>query len=517
MAFINVEGGGSPVNIAVRIGATLAVLALLYNLVQFVRVRYMFWRWKKQGVPMMPHSLLFGHITVLMKLRSGLPSDAHSNYIPQLVYENWQTLFPGRKTCPPVIYIDSWPIGVPALWIIDPETAWTTTGDMNVKRSRIVMDFFKPLTENLDLVSMDGEVWKTWRTRLNPSFSQRNVNTLVPGMVHDMEIFVDRLRRRAGAGGDWGKVFALQGITTDLTIDIIARATLGMEMNEQTDGPSKLRTALMNQIGRLMARFNILDEIKWYNPWRAWTIARDRAIMFTELYPAVMECLQQKDEGGTKTILAQAMSLCKTMPPSRLFLNTVMAQLKVFMFAGHDTTATTLCWVLHTMAKNPEIARKVRAELDEVLENPADMGKKLTESPHLLNSLTYLTALIKETLRFYAPAGPNRDGAPEHNFLDPETGVMCPTDGVFMVDSVRALVHEEEVWPRAREVIPERWLTTDPNDPIYPRKQAWRAFGNGPRVCIGQELAMTELRLAVAYVAREFDIDCAYDEWDATQ
>lgn len=50
MAFINLEGGSSPFNIAVRIGATLAVLALLYNLVQLVRVRYTFWRWKKQGV-----------------------------------------------------------------------------------------------------------------------------------------------------------------------------------------------------------------------------------------------------------------------------------------------------------------------------------------------------------------------------------------------------------------------------------------------------------------------------------
>lgn len=50
MAFINLEGGGGPVNVAVRIGITLAVLALLYSLVKLVQVRYTFWKWKKQGV-----------------------------------------------------------------------------------------------------------------------------------------------------------------------------------------------------------------------------------------------------------------------------------------------------------------------------------------------------------------------------------------------------------------------------------------------------------------------------------
>ncbi|KAF6793369.1 cytochrome p450, partial [Colletotrichum sojae] len=515
MALINLEGGGSPVNIAVRIGATLAVLALLYNLVQLVRVRYTFWRWKKQGVPMMPYSLLFGHLPVLMKLRSSVPKDIHANYIPQLIYENWRTLFPDRKTFPPVIYTDSWPFGPPALWIIDPEAGWAANADMNLKRARSTQDFFEPLTENLDLVSMEGDVWKTWRTRLNPAFSQRNVNTLVPGMIRDVEIFADRLRQRAGAGGAWGKVFQLEKITTDLSIDVIARSTLGMELREQTDGPGKFRTAMMDQLKRCMSRFSLVDMITWHDPRRTLDIARQRAVMFAELYPAVMGCLQRKDEGGTKTILDQAASLCTTMPPSKLFIQTVMAQLKLFMFAGHDTTATTLCWVLHNMAKNPEIARKVRAELDEVIGDPADMSKKLTESPHLLSSLTYITALIKETLRFYAPAASAREGSVEHKFLDRETGVLCPSDGLFLIDSVRALLRDEEVWPRAGEVIPERWLTTDPNDPLYPKKQVFRAFGNGPRVCIGQELAMTELRLAVAYVAREFDIDCAYDEWDA--
>jgi len=49
------------------------------------------------------------------------------------------------------------------------------------------------------------------------------------------------------------------------------------------------------------------------------------------------------------------------------FIDTVIAQLKLFLFAGHDTTATSICWVLHCLAKHPGAAASVRAEHDVVL------------------------------------------------------------------------------------------------------------------------------------------------------
>ena len=49
------------------------------------------------------------------------------------------------------------------------------------------------------------------------------------------------------------------------------------------------------------------------------------------------------------------------------------------------------------------------------------------------------------------------------------------------------------------------------------QKNAWRAFSQGPRKCIGQELAMTELRLVAVLLARRFDIEEAWEAWDATR
>jgi hypothetical protein len=51
-------------------------------------------------------------------------------------------------------------------------------------------------------------------------------------------------------------------------------------------------------------------------------------------------------------------------------------------------------------------------------------------------------------------------------------------------------------------------------DPLYPSKGAWRAFEHGSRNCIGQILAMTEIKMIVVLVLREFDGREAYEEWD---
>ena len=49
---------------------------------------------------------------------------------------------------------------------------------------------------------------------------------------------------------------------------------------------------------------------------------------------------------------------------------------------------------------------------------------------------------------------------------------------------------------------------------MYPVKDAWRPFEKGPRSCIGQELAIAELKVILALTVRELQIEDAYEEWD---
>ena len=68
-------------------------------------------------------------------------------------------------------------------------------------------------------------------------------------------------------------------------------------------------------------------------------------------------------------------------------------------------------------------------------------------------------------------------------------------------------------WKQPDEFLPERWLG-EPGQPLYPVTGAYRAFEIGPRNCVAQGFVMTELRVILAFVVRQFDFQPAYDEWD---
>lgn len=106
-------------------------------------------------------------------------------------------------------------------------------------------------------------------------------------------------------------------------------------------------------------------------------------------------------------------------------------QIKLFLFAGHDTTSTTTSYMYHLLYRNPSALHAVRKELDDVLGLDFAQGPRiLTENPHLLNKLHYSNAVIKETLRLYPPLSSARTGEP--GFFLEHDGIKYPTEG-FLV------------------------------------------------------------------------------------
>ena len=213
------------------------------------------------------------------------------------------------------------------------------------------------------------------------------------------------------------------------------------------------------------------------------------------------------------TYLAEAPAERAAKGMDATFKTLAMCQMKLFVFAGHDTTASTICFVYHLLSSHPAALQRLRAEHDDVF--GSDLTKTaslMTENPHILNQLPYTLAVIKETLRLFPPASSTREGQPRFYVTDPD-GRQFPTDG-FIVWSVHQAIHRNpSQWAEPDSFLPERWLVAK-EDPLYPIKGAWRPFEFGPRNCIGQELAMLEIRIVMAMTVRQFDVKGAYGEWD---
>ena len=203
--------------------------------------------------------------------------------------------------------------------------------------------------------------------------------------------------------------------------------------------------------------------------------------------------------------------------PERLdpdFRTFAIRQIRLFVFLGHDSTSSTICYALHCLSQNPDALSRIRFEHDQVLgEDASNAPTLLEERPKLLNDLVYTTAVIKEVLRLFPPAGSSRQGKTGASIHD-DLGAICPTDDVIMLWTIHVELHRSpKYWKRPDEFLPERWLV-GPSHELFPVKDAWRAFEHGPRNCVAQGIVETELKIILACLVREFDFRPAYDEWD---
>ena len=199
-----------------------------------------------------------------------------------------------------------------------------------------------------------------------------------------------------------------------------------------------------------------------------------------------------------------------------LFKRIAIDQMKLFLFSGHDTTSSTICYVLYLLSIHPDVLSRLRGELDDVFGlDSAQTATRISNDPFLLNKLPYTTAVIKESMRLFPAASTTRRGEPSFTILDPRNGLRYPADPSMLIWLVsHACQHDPAFWPRADEFLPERWLAHE-GEEMYPTRGAWRPFEYGPRACIGKELSMIELRIVVCLLARRFEIHAAYEELDA--
>ncbi|KAI5863873.1 cytochrome P450 4V3 [Durotheca rogersii] len=487
---------------------------------------------RAQGIPMLPHSLVFGHLPVLGQFRKEHPPDVNIYMMHNWLVRNLDRYFPGHKKVPPLVYLDLWPMAGSLVMAYDAAAASQFTQSPSLPKDPVTRMFMEPLTGGNDLVSTEGAIWKTWRTRFSPGFSPRNLSALLPELLEEAQVFVNGLRNLAGKDGEWGPVFKLEEKTTNLTFDIITRASLDMRLHEQSrQSDSPFKSALMSQIkimGMVTKVVQIirLDKLPWYHA----TISRNNSVMHKVLVSQIENKLRS-DAGasvqGKKTIVDLAIKHvdkdagagASRGKPDAAFMLHLIANLKAFIFAGHDTTASTICFMTKLLQDNPDCLARLRAEHDAVLgPDPERAGEVLAASPHLLYALPYTLGVIKETLRLFPLAATVRDGnhVPGYALTVPGSTTKYPTRGFGPWLAAPGIQRNADYWPRPDAFLPQRW-TVPEGDPLYAAREAWTPFSLGPRNCIGMELAMVELRLVAVLVARTFDVREAWAEWDAKQ
>ncbi|KAK3169850.1 hypothetical protein OEA41_009234 [Lepraria neglecta] len=444
---------------------------------------------------------------------SKLPKDAHPQYLPDML----------RRAMPdlgPIYYLDIWPFGPQMLIVTSTRGLHQITQEHSLPKYHALKSFLEPIADGLDIVTMEGDLWKTWRGIFNPGFSASHLMNLTSSLLEETECFCEILQELSREG----KVFRMKDLTDNLTMDVIGRVVLDAKLNSQKHS-NPLVDGLRMQVKWLvfggeanpLARFNPMRPlVLWYNKRRMNKyVSREIDSRFAKLQSEGVHS-KKGNKSIIDLVLAAYMSENAGRDPQVLdktFKKFTMSQIKLFLFSGHDTTSSTVCYIFYILATKPAVLARVRAEHDSVLgSDTSKPASVITSEPFLLNQLPYTLAVIKEVLRLYPAVSSTRAGEPNFNVTD-DSGQQFPTDGFLVWANSQCIHRDPAYWPRPENFLPERWLVA-PGDPLHPSKRTWRPFEHGPRNCIGQELAMLEMKVIMVMAARRFEIGLAYEDLD---
>ena len=172
----------------------------------------------------------------------------------------------------------------------------------------------------------------------------------------------------------------------------------------------------------------------------------------------------------------------------------VRDQVMTLMFAGHDTSTSTLTFMMHELARHPDVVDKLQEEQDRVL------GGDVPDIEKLEREMPYLDMVLDEVLRLYPPAwiGPRR-AVRDFEF----NGHRFPS-GAYVNYCSWASHRIPEFFPEPEAFIPERF--TRERKAALPRG-AYVPFGGGRRICIGKRFGQTEVKLVATMLLQKLRLD----------
>ncbi|NXL84313.1 C340 protein, partial [Alectura lathami] len=169
----------------------------------------------------------------------------------------------------------------------------------------------------------------------------------------------------------------------------------------------------------------------------------------------------------------------------------VLAQALIFVFAGYETTSSTLCYISYHLAMHPDVQKRLQDEID------ANLPNKAAPSYDVVMQLEYLDMVVNESLRLYPPGGRIERVCKKTVELN---GVTIPKGTVVMIPAY-VLHRDPAYWPEPEEFRPERFSKENrENVDTY----TFLPFGAGPRNCIGMRFALLIMKMAVVVLLQNF-------------
>lgn len=343
--------------------------------------------------------------------------------------------------------------------------------------------------------TLDGTGWKHSRTMLRPQFAREqvsHVNMLEPHVA----ALVRHIKSNSGQ-------FDLQELFFRLTMDSATEFLFGESVltlsntPPDDDFPERLQfnDAFNKSQLHLSKRF-ALQNLYWLHNNSEFKKVNAIVHKFSDHYINLALNLSPEELEKKRYIFLYEL-VKETRDPKVL-----RDQALNILLAGRDTTAGTLSCAFLELGRNPEIVKKLKQEIQE------NFGNSIEDlSFESLKKLTYLKAFVNEVLRLYPSVPRNVRAANKDTYLV-KGGGPDGQDPVFVkkgrsvVYSVYYMHRSKEMYGEdAEEFRPERWF----EERVKSIGWGYLPFNGGPRICLGQQYALTEVSYVIVRLLQSFD------------
>ncbi|XP_060533904.1 cytochrome P450 4C1-like [Cylas formicarius] len=354
------------------------------------------------------------------------------------------------------------------------------------------------------LMTAPGPMWRKHRKAIMPSFNQKILDSFVEVFAEQSRVLTDILEQHRG------KKMDTLTLVARCTLDIVCETAMGLQLSiQKTDAEYAI----------LFDKIMELCFIKIFHIWNhnefVWNLGSGRLLKeylrrFNQLAQKVIE-----EKMELKKRRKNSEAKVEDAPKRLAFLDLIMQnsdfsaielrdEVNIFLFAGTDTTASSLSFLLAVLGMFQDIQGKVYNEVIEI------MGHDRLPEYKDLPLMKYTERVIKETLRLFPVGAFFLRAATE----DLDLGDIVMPKGSSAFFGTVFIHRNPKYWPDPLKFDPDRFL---PEEIAKRHPCTYIPFSYGPRNCIGMRYAMMAMKTIVANVIRRMRIYCDYKSIEEIQ
>ena len=334
------------------------------------------------------------------------------------------------------------------------------------------------------------------RRRLAPAFAHKRVAAYADAIIARADSTATALGER--------RRFDFAEEMMRMTLAIVGETLFGADMgNDAQEIGDALTRAMQHMIGSLLSVLPMPPVVPTPRNRRARAlVTRLDAIVYRIIEARRREGVE--DRGDVLSIL-----LAPDEDGVKMSDREVRDQVMTLLLAGHETTANALSWTFGELSRHPAVRERVEAEVD-VLDlaaapaAPAAAGSRgggsRAETFERLQRLPYCLRVFKEAMRLHPPAY----SVGRLSSRSVTIGGQKLPKGQIVIVNIVGMQRRSDLFPDPERFDPERF--SPEREKAMPRR-AYVPFGDGPRVCIGNQFALMEGQLALATLSKRLRLE----------